>query len=243
MQGGDDSRAELVIDPPLEQQRDALLDRRGIHLLQPAGQRVAGDVVLHVHCGVVYEPAVYERAKPLRMSAVGVELNGKAKLLYARDELGKPAAQQRLAPREGHAVKQAPAGIEKLHEPRVVRHGGGGAPKLAVVAEGAAQVAPGQKHRAGGSARKIEQRELLQAVDIHCSVLSLRLSSSLIISSDRKLSSPTLFLNKSLDEYIFFGYNELLMQPQRVNDLFIFFYLTAAPAGAIILILVNGVNP
>ena len=155
-----------------------------------------------------------------------------------------PLEQQRLAPRESHAVKQAPAGIEKLHEPRVVRYGGGGAPKLAVVAEGAAQVAPGQKHRAGGSARKIEQRELLQAVDIHCSVLSLRLSSSLILSSDRKLSSPTLFLNKSLDEYIFFGYNELLMQPQRrVNELFIFFYLTAAPAGAIILMLVNGVNP
>ena len=159
---------ELVVHRALQQKGSALPHRRQVKARQSHRGGVFRRAVLDIHGHVVHQSRRHHGPQRLRMAAVGVQLHGVAQLLYRAQQRRKLPPQQRLAAGDGHAVQQTPPLFQEVQQSRVVRDRLHAAQhQTAVVAEGTAEVAPLQKHRAGHAAGKVQQRQLLQSVDIH----------------------------------------------------------------------------
>ena len=102
------------------------------------------------------------------MAAVGVQLDGEAQGLDLLQQPLQPGAEQGLPAGDADSVQQPPPLGEKGQQLSAVHGGGEGAGhQVPVVAEGAAEVAPPQKDRAGHPARPVQQRQFLQSLNVH----------------------------------------------------------------------------
>ena len=153
---------------PFQQPGHTVPDGGQIQTGHPHGFRIPLRAVLHVHGHIVHQALFPQPDQPIRMIPIGVQLHWKSQVLDAVQQAGQARAQQRLSPGDAHPVQQALPLAEKLQQSFLVhqdRHRS--REQLGVVAEGAAEVAPPQKHGTSYLSRPVQQGHFLQALNIH----------------------------------------------------------------------------
>ena len=167
MEGAADGGAEFIGDGAFQEQRRAL-PGLGQDIHAAAGFGVAVRGVFDVHGHVVQQALVQQVPQNLGPGAVGVQLDGKAQGPDFADQVRKPRLERGLPAGEAHAVQPAPAAFQEVqHSPGLQGRLSPRQHQGPVVAERAAQLTAGKKHRRRHQTRIIQQRQLRQSADHH----------------------------------------------------------------------------
>ena len=159
VEGVADRGAELIWHRAAHQESGALPDL-GQDVDAAAGLPVAVRGVLDVHGHIVQQAGLHHGPQHLGAGAVGVQLDGKAQRPDLSGHVQQTRLERRLSAGEAYAVQLASAGLQKVQH----RFGGEGGLSLGqdqgpVVAEGAAQLTAGEKHRGCQMAGIVQQRQ------------------------------------------------------------------------------------
>jgi len=167
--GAADGGAELVGDTAGFEKYHALLGLFGCQLGKADRFGVFFPRVFHVHGDIIDKAAVDNIFELHGKKAVGVNFNRKAHVLDLPAEEGQILLQHRLTAGDADALQRMLSLFQKSKdllfgydgEARGMEH------QISVMAEGTAQITTAGKNGAGGLSRKIEECQLLKAVDGH----------------------------------------------------------------------------
>ena len=164
-QGG----AELIVHGAFPQQTDALLHWGGVEARYADGFGIPRRSVFHVHGHIVHKALVQDLRQPGRITAVGIQLHGKAQFPHLPQKIRCVRLEQRLPAGEDHPVQKPPAGGQEvqhllLRDLRRLRQPGH---QQCVVAEGAPQVAAAGEHRGRQLSRVVHHGQFLKSVNVH----------------------------------------------------------------------------
>jgi len=131
--------------------------------------------VFNIHGDVIDQAFPDQRGKRLRMKAVGIQLDGIAKVLDLTAENFQIRPHERFSACQADAFQKRAASGEKGKQRGFIHQGRGiHIQKVAVVAKWTAQVAAAQEYRTGDMSRIIQQGHFLQSMYLHCFISSDR---------------------------------------------------------------------
>ena len=161
-------RPELIINRAAQQKRNTPENGRQGKPRNTSCFRVARRTVFDIHGNVICQPRAHDCLQLLRKRAVCVQLDGVAQRLDFFQQSGKLRAQKRLSAGNGNTVEKPLPFFQKRQQlvfvhAVFVRCG----EQRRVMAERAAKIAAGQKHRTGRPPWIIQQRQLLKSLNLH----------------------------------------------------------------------------
>ena len=160
---------EFIICQAVLQQKDAFLNP-GKNVRAAACFRIAPGAVLDVHRHIVKKAVMKKNLQHSGIGAVGVQLDGIAKITDSFKKLRQLRLERRLPAGDADTVQFAPAPLQICKHLRL-RDFRPPAPlrkhQVGVMAVWAAQIAAGQKYRTGDLAGIIQQRQFLHSANAH----------------------------------------------------------------------------
>ena len=161
--------AQLVVHRPGQEEVHAFPDGGQVKVGDAHGFGIAAGGVFDVHGHKVHQTFFHKGTQKGGEAAVGIQLDRETQFLDAAQEVSDVLLEQRLAAGDTHALQNALPLLQEGEKVLHIHQSGlaFGQHQFAVVAEGAAQIAPGGEYRTGHMTGEIQQSEFLQTGQFH----------------------------------------------------------------------------